>query len=244
MTIKTTTAEIHLGHGLTAPEGALPSTGKPPAASRADHRPEWGRVALAAAAILSPVAMAAQYALNSAGLPRQDAEIYLAAIAADRSGAIASTIAYGVAMATMVAVAAVAAIALRRRASGTTVVAAALLTLGAVGGGAFVGLRLAAIALVEDGRVVAGGVAAFTHLQDGVINPVGLLLICAILGTLLLAVAMLQSRREIGYWPALFTVIGFILASGEFPTPVSVLGALVQGSALVPVVRIVLRTAH
>jgi hypothetical protein len=47
-----------------------------------------------------------------------------------------------------------------------------------------------------------------------------------------------QRGRDIGWWPAVVTVVGFVLASGEFPTAVSVLGALVQGPALVPLTRL------
>jgi hypothetical protein len=102
----------------------------------------------------------------------------------------------------------------------------------------FVGLRLAALALVEDGAVVPGGVDAFVRLQVAIIDPVGLLLVCAILGTVALAVAMHRSRRLIGWWPAVVTVVGFVLASGEFPNAVSVAGAIVQGTALVPLARL------
>ncbi len=92
---------------------------------------------------MSPVALALQYALNSAGLPRQDAEVYLTAVAADSGAMTASTIAYAAAMTSMVAVGALAAVVLRRTAPIVSAVSAVLLTLGAIGGGAFVGLRLA-----------------------------------------------------------------------------------------------------
>ena len=75
----------------------------------------------------------------------------------------ASTVAYAVAMTCTVAVA----------------VSAALLTLGAIGGGGFVALRLAALAQVEDGGIVPGGIAAFVRMQDAIIDPVALLLACA-----------------------------------------------------------------
>ena len=229
-------AEIRMRYGLSTPDRAVPAdkTAADPS-GRA-----WRRLALVGAAALSPLALALQYGLNSAGLPRQDAEVYLTAVASAPGSMLAATIAYGIGMATMVAVGALAAVVLRRQAPVASAASAALLTLGAVGGGAFVGLRLAALALVEDGAVVPGGVAAFVRLQDAIINPVGLLLVCAIIGTLVLAFAMFRARRELGWWPAPVTVAGFVLASGEFPMAVSVLGALVQGAALLPLARLAL----
>ncbi len=238
------TTEIRMSSEFTAPDHAVVTgAGTATAVTTAGptHRARvWRRGALAGAALVSPVALALQYALNSAGLPRQDAEVYLTAVAADSGAMMASTIAYGVAMTSMVAVGALAAVVLRRTAPIVSGVSAALLTLGAVGGGVFVGLRLAALAMVEDGAILSGGVAAFVRLQEAIINPVGLLLVCAILGTVALVVAMHRSRREIGWWPAVVTVVGFVLASGEFPNAVSVVGALLQGVALIPLARLAL----
>ena len=233
------TAEIRMGQGLSAPDRAVRTDGGS-GGGDATGRP-WRRIALVGAAALSPLAMALQYGLNRAGLPRQDAEVYLPAVAGSAGSFLASTVAYAVAMASLVAVGALAAVVLRRHAPVASAASAALLTVGAIGGGAFLGLRLAALALVEDGQVVPGGVEAFVRLQGAIIDPVGLLLVCAILGTLVLAVAMLRARRDLGWWPAAVTVVGFVLASGEFPTAVSVLGALVQGCALVPLARLALR---
>jgi hypothetical protein len=237
----TPTNEIRMGAEYTAPDSAVVTGAGTPlaAADRPTHRAgRWRQAALAGAALVSPVAMALQYALNSAGLPRQDAEVYLSAVAADSGAMTASTVAYGVSMCSMVAVGALAAVVLRRTAPIVSALSAALLTLGAVGGGVFVGLRLAALTLVEDGAILRGGVATFVRLQDAIINPVGLLLVCAILGTVALAVAMHRSRREIGWWPAVLTLVGFVLASGEFPNAVSVVGGLLQGVALIPLVRL------
>jgi hypothetical protein len=236
----TPTAEIRMGHGLTAPDRPVRTDDKD---VLMPSRP-WRRIGLVGAAALSPLALALQYGLNSAGLPRQDAEVYLAAVAAAPGRVLASTVAYAVGMATMVGVGALAAIVLRRQAPVASAASAALLTLGAVGGGAFVGLRLAALAFVEDGSVVPGGIAAFVRLQDAIINPVGLLLVCAIVGTMVMAFAMFRARRDIGWWPAAVTVVGFVLASGEFPTAVSVLGALVQGAALLPLARLAIAAAR
>ncbi|MGY1663035.1 hypothetical protein ACI78Q_17570 [Geodermatophilus sp. SYSU D00705] len=238
------TTEIRMSSDFTAPDHAV-LTGDGAAADattagRAHRAPRWRRGALAGAALVSPVALALQYALNSAGLPRQDAAVYLTAVASDSGAMMASTVSYSVAMTSMVAIGALAAVTLRRTAPIVSAVSAALLTLGAIGGGVFVGLRLAALALVEDGTVLPGGVAAFIRLQEAIINPVGLLLVCAILGTVALAVAMHRSRREIGWWPPVVTVVGFVLASGEFPNAVSVVGALVQGVALIPLARLAL----
>ena len=240
----TTTTEIRMSSGFAAPDHAVVTDAPDPvteAVAGPTHRAaRWRRGALAGAALLSPVALALQYAFDRTGLPRQDAEVYLTAVAGNSGATLASTVAYGLAMTCTVAVGALAAVALRRTAPIVAAVSAALLTVGAIGGGAFVGLRLAALALVEDGGIVPGGVAAFVRLQDAIIDPVGLLLACAILGTVALAVAMHRSRREIGWWPAVGTVVGFVLASGEFPNAVSVVGALLQGVALLPLVRLAL----
>ncbi len=236
--IRMTSDHTAPGHAVLAPTGSAADATAEPVADGARAR-RWRRGALAGAALVSPVALAVQYALNTAGLPRQDAEVYLTAVAADSGAMTGSTIAYAAAMASMVAVGALAAVALRRSAPIVSALSAALLALGAIGGGAFVGLRLSALALVEDGAIVPGGVEAFVRLQDAIIDPVGLLLICAILGTVALAIALHRSRREIGWWPAAVTVVGFVLASGEFPNAVSVAGALLQGVALIPLVRLV-----
>ncbi|MGY1826549.1 hypothetical protein [Blastococcus sp. SYSU DS0541] len=239
------TTEIRMGSELSAPDQAVVTgaSTRDAAPAAPTHRARgWRRAALAGAALVSPVAMAAQYALNSAGLPRQDAEVYLTAVAADSGAMVASTLAYALAMTTMVAVGALAAVVLRRTSPIASALSAALLALGAVGGGAFVGLRLAALAMVEDGAVRPGGVAAFVRLQGAIIDPVGWLLVCAIVGTVALAVAMHRSRGAIGWWPAVVTVVGFVLASGEFPNAVSVTGAVVQGAALVPLARLALAT--
>jgi hypothetical protein len=140
-----------------------------------------------------------------------------------------------------VAGAAMLALAGRRRAPWLSGVAATLLVIGGVGGAGFAGLRLVAIELAEQGG--ASSVEAWEAVQSGVPFAVlGSLLLMAILGTLLSAAAIVRARADIAVWAAPALLVGFVLASGEFPVWVSVVGELVVLASLVPVARAALRS--
>jgi hypothetical protein len=192
---------------------------------------------LTAAAVVSPVALAAQYAIDTAGLPRQEAATYLAAVAAAPGRGLASVVVYGVGIVGLVAVAALVAIACRASAPVLSAVAAGLMAAGAVGGGGFVAIRLTALSLTSDGGLVPGAVAAFTHIQTGVLKPLAALVLAAAIGQLVIVAAMVRSRRMIGTWVAPAWLVGFVLASGELPSGIGVVGGLLQAAALVVLAR-------
>ncbi|MGY1727922.1 hypothetical protein ACI79J_13215 [Geodermatophilus sp. SYSU D01062] len=236
-----------LGSGLTAPETTAPETTTPettaaaPAPSPAGApAPHPRRRLLAGAALLGPVALAAQYVLTSEGLPRDEAGPWLAGLAESPAAQVASVVVYLVAMVAGIAGAAVIALACGRRAPWLSGVAAALLAAGSVGGGGFAGMRLIAVVLAGEGGPSAAG--TWTSVQQGppflVLGP---LVATAIAGTLLAAVALVRARADVTVWAAPAYLAGFVLASGEFPVAVSVLGEALVLTALVPVVRAALR---
>ena len=230
-----------LGSGVVAPDHIDGAAVVPtPAAGSADRAVHARRRLLAGAAFLGPIGLAAQYLLSSAGLPRDEAGPWLAGLAEDPTRQVLSVIAYLVAMVGGVAGAALLALAGRRRAPWLSGIAAALLVTGSVGGGGFAGLRLVAIELAEQGG--PSSVAAWEAVQGGAAFAVlGSLVLMAILGTLVGAAAVVRARQDIAVWAAPAMVVGFVLASGEFPAWVSVLGELLALAALVPVARAALR---
>ena len=223
-----------------------PPTGREAAdAARASEpapegRRESGRVwqrrrltLLTAAAVVSPIALAAQYAIDTAGLPRQEPAAYLAAVAAAPGRGLASVVVYGVGIVGLVAVAALVALACRASAPVLSAVAAGLMAAGAVGGGGFVAIRLTALSLTSDGGLVPGAVAAFTHVQAGVLTPLAALVLAAAIGQLVIVAAMVRSQRAIGTWVAPAWLVGFALASGELPPAIGIVGGLLQAAALI-----------
>ena len=234
------TTTTRLGSGVVAPDHIDgPAVTSHPAAEPADA-PHARRRLLVGAAFLGPVGLAAQYVLSSAGLPRDEAGPWLAGLAEDPTRQVLSVVAYLLAMVGGVAGAAVLALAGRRRAPWLSGIAAGLLVVGTVGGGGFAGMRLIAIELAEQGG--PSSVAAWEAVQGG--SPfavLGSLVLMAILGTLVGAAAVVRARRDIAVWAAPAMVVGFVLASGEFPAWVSVVGELVALAALVPVARAALR---
>ena len=238
ITDRTTTLETPTG-----PDAAGAGPGSEPVADGLRDRSasqRGRRGLLTAAAVVSPIALAAQYAIETAGLPRQEATTYLAAVAASPGRALAATVVYGVGIAGLVAVAALVAIACRRSAPVLSAVAAALMAAGAVGGGGFVAIRLTALSLTSDGELVPGAVAAFTHVQAGVVTPLAALVLAAAIGQLVIVAAMVRSRRLVGTWVAPVWLVGFVLASGELPSAIGIVGGLLQAVALVALGRWVL----
>ena len=226
--------EIRLGSGVLAPQ---PSVTTPVVETR-PAVPARRRL-LAYAAVVSPLALAAQYALDPTGmLPRDDAAGLLAAIAEEPGRYLASTVVYLIGMITLIAWALTLFAALRDHAPRLVATASTMLTLAVVGGAGFAGLRLASLSFVEDGEVTTGAVEIWERLQGGplfiVLTP---LLVMAILGTLLTGVAMIRARALLTVWAGPLYLVGFVLGSGEFPPAISVLGGVCQAVAVLPVVR-------
>ena len=221
-----------MSHDLTAP---TPTVTGPAAAVPA---PLLGRL-LGAAALISPVALGTQYAVDPTGmLPRDDAASLLAAVAEAPGRYVAATLVYLLGIVTLIGWAAVLALAGRRRTPILSTVTAVLLVIGAVAGAGFAGLRLTAAALTDNGAPIAGAVQAWTRVQDGapflVLAPA---LIAVVLATLLTAVVMFRCRRDVPVWAGPAYLAGFVLASGEFPGVVSIAGGVVQAVAVWPVLR-------
>jgi hypothetical protein len=229
-----------LGSGVVAPDsidGPAVATSAPAEAAQPVHP---RRRLLVGAAFAGPVALAAQYALTANGLPRDEAGPWLAGLAEDPTRQVLSVIAYLVAMLGGVAGAAMLALAGRRGAPWLSGVAAAMLVAGAVGGAGFAGLRLVAVELAEQGGPEAA--EFWARVQTGSpFDVLSWLLIMAVLGTLVAAAAVFRARADIAVWSGPAMVAGFVLASGEFPVWVSVVGELVALAALVPVARAALR---
>ena len=186
--------EIHLGAGVLDPQVTRTTT-QPSAPVDVSLR----RRLLAVAAVVSPLALAAQYALDPTGmLPRDDAAGLLTAIAEEPAQYVVSTVVYLVGMITLVAWALTLFAALRDRMPKLAATTATMLTLAAIGGSGFAGLRLAACSFVEDGEVSLGAAEIWTRIQAGpafvVLTP---LMLMAILGSLLAGVAMIRARSEL-----------------------------------------------
>ncbi|NEM07136.1 hypothetical protein [Geodermatophilus normandii] len=229
----------HLGTGLVAPQATAPGTPAAPAAPAAPA-PHPRRRLLVGAALVGPVALAAQYLLSSAGLPRDDAGPWLAGLAEDPTAQTLSVVVHLVAMVAGIAGAATLALACGRRAPWLSGIAAALLAAGSVGGGGFAGMRLIAGVLAGEGGPAAA--ETWTAVQQGppflVLGP---LVLMAVIGTVLATVALVRARADVTVWAAPAHLAGFVLASGEFPAAVSVLGEALVLAALVPVARAALR---
>ncbi len=233
------TTSTHLGAGFVAPDrtaGSTPAAEEAPRTSRTDLR----RPLLVGAALLSPLALGVQYALSAPGLARDDAATWLGGIAENPGRETVALAVYVVGMVTGVAVAIMLALAGRRRAPLVSTAAATLLTIGAIGGAGFAGIRLVAVVLAGSGNPAA--VPLWEAVQVGA--PFTVLtgfLGMAIVGTLVAAVAMVRARADVTVVAGPLYLAGFVLSSGEFPAWVSVLGTLVQFAALLPVARAAVR---
>ncbi|MGY1742998.1 MULTISPECIES: hypothetical protein [unclassified Blastococcus] len=231
----------HLGTGLLAPAATTsPAPAAPAPAAPAPDVVHPRRRLLVGAALVGPVALAVQALLSSTGLPRDEAGPWLAGLAEAPTSQVASIVVYLVGMVATLALAATVALAGRRRAPWLSGIAAALLAAGCVGGGGFAGMRLVAQVIAERGGPEAA--ALWTEVQQGppflVLGPlVGM----AILGTLATTAALVRARADVAVWAAPAYLAGFVLASGEFPVAVTVLGEALVLAALVPVARAALR---
>jgi hypothetical protein len=229
--------EIHLGTGVLAPR---PSTTAP-----VEERPAVPirRRLLAYASVVSPLALATQYALDPTGmLPRDDAAGLLAAVAEQPGQYVAATVVYLVGMVTLVAWALTLFAALHDRSPRLTATAATMLTVAAVGGGGFAGLRLVAASFVQDGEVSPGAVDIWARVQDGpAFLVLGPMMLMAIAGSILAGLVMIRARSELTVFAGPLYLAGFVLGSGEFPVAVSILGGVLQAVAVLLVVRRVVR---
>jgi len=229
-----------LGSGVVAPDHIDGPAVATPAVETTGRPVHARRRVLVGAAFLGPIGLAAQYLLSSAGLPRDEAGPWLAGLAEDPTRQVLSVVAYLVAMLGTAAGAVVLVLAGRRRAPWLSGIAATMTVAGVVGGAGFAGMRLIAIELADQGGPAS--VEAWEAVQAGAPFAVlGSLVLFAILGTLVGAAAVVRARQDIAVWAAPAMVVGFVLASGEFPAWVSVIGELVALAALVPVARAALR---
>jgi hypothetical protein len=229
-----------LGTGVVAPDHTAAVSSSSAAAETPARAADVRRRLLVGAAFAGPLALAAQYALSSAGLPRDEAGPWLTGLAEDPSRQVLAVVVYLVAMLAGVAGAVMLAIAGRRRAPWLSGIAATLLVMGSVGGGGFAGIRLVAVELAEQGG--PSSVAVWESVQNGAPFAVlGPLVLMAVLGTLVAVVAIVRARQDIAVWAAPAMLVGFVLGSGEFPAWVSVIGELVALAALIPVARAALR---
>jgi hypothetical protein len=175
-------------------------------------------------------------------LPRDDAAGLLAAIAEDPGQYLLSTVVFLVGMITLVAWALTLFAAVHDRIPRLAATTATMLTLAAIGGAGFAGLRLAACSFVDDGEVTTGAVEIWSRLQEGpvflVLTP---LLVMTILGSLFAGVALIRVRSEVTVWAGPLYLAGFVLGSGEFPVAFSIAGGLLQAVAVLLVARLAVK---
>ncbi|GAA4369954.1 hypothetical protein [Nocardioides caricicola] len=231
--------EIRLGAGVLDPK---PTPTAPVLSGAVPLR----RRLLAVAAVVSPLALSAQYALDPTGmLPRDNPEALLSAIAAEPGQYLASTVVFLLGIITLVAWALTLFAALRDRMPKLAATTATMLTLAAIGGAGFAGLRLAACSFVDDGEVTPGAVEIWERLQTGpVFNVLTPLLAMTILGSLLAGVALIRARSEVTVWAGPLYLVGFVLGSGEFPVAFSVAGGLLQAVAVLLVARLAVKPSR
>lgn len=221
----------------------------PDSYARASTPPHVGvhharRLALVGAVLLHPVGLTTQYLLGTPGLPRDEPAQYLGGIAEAPERAVFAAVAYVISMIGLIALAVLTAQACARLAPVSSALAGGLLAVGAIGGGAFLGLRLVAVALTTDGAIATGGAESWARLQDGnLFLIVTLFLLPAIAGTLVSLVAFVRARRDVSLWVAPAVLVALVLGSGEFPIWVTAIGGLVHAAAIVRLGQTLLRRA-
>jgi hypothetical protein len=231
-----TSKQIQMGAGLLPPQHAVVTDEPAPAEVRDERR--TARTLLAGAAVFSPALFTACVALDPGTLPREEAADFLPPIAEHTTAYVVSTIFQLGSMTCGIALAVLVALAFGRRFARTAGAAAVLLTLGYTGGMGFVGAKLVAADLTVDGQVRPGAEEIWNAVRSGpLFDVISWPLIMAAPGMLLLAVLMLRSRAQLGWWPGVFVIAGFVASSGEFPDPVTVAG----WAALVPAVAALAR---
>lgn len=181
---------------------------------------------IAAAMIANPLAMTAWFLVKPSVLPREDAALFLDSVASSPSRYLAGTALIMLAGALTIPAAVGVARVLRSRLPRLGALVGVLMFLSGVGLCAQVGFRGFVWSLVEADRVPASSIESFTAFQEGgffsVLVAPGL--VFGGLATLLTVVALLVTGLLPRWVPAAM-VASMVLAAGEFPDPVTVLGA-------------------
>jgi hypothetical protein len=229
-----TSKQIPMGAGLLPPQHAVVVDER--TTTPEDHR--TARALLAGAAVFSPALFTACVALDPGTLPREEAATFLPPIAEHTTAYVASTVLQLGSMICGIALAVLVALAFGRRFPRMAGAAAALLTLGYAGGMGFVGAKLVAADLTVDGQVRPGAEEIWNAVRSGpLFDVISWPLVMAAPGMLLLAVLLLRSRAQVGRWPGVLVIAGFVASSGEFPDPVTIAGWAVLVPAIAALAR-------
>lgn len=232
-----TQRQISMGAGLLPPQHPVEMASTAPVARLGARR------LLGGIAVASPLLFTTFVALDPGPLPREPASEFLGAIAAAPQQYVLATVFQLAAMTTGLALAVAVGLAFRASSRVLSGVAAAVMAVGYVGGTGFVGAKLVAADLVVDGRPRPGAEEVWTAVQSGpLFDVMSWPLLMAILGAFLVTAVLVRARRDISWWPSAAYLGGFVMSSGEFPWPVTLLGAALQVPVVVVIARQLRRT--
>ncbi|GAA2395382.1 DUF4386 family protein [Nonomuraea africana] len=190
---------------------------------------------LAAAIAVGPLAGAVWHLVENVGLPRIDAAVYLAQVAANRDTYALSTVLYMIFVACFIPIGLAVMRVLHGRAPLAGTISGLLFALAGALGLVVSGMRPVVLGLAPEGGVAAEAIAAYQRYQaspwfDWVMLP---MLASVVIGLVVLAAAILRTG-VLPRWSAVLLVVGFILSSGEFPLAVTIVGGLVQLAGFIP----------
>lgn len=210
---------------VVTPDG---DTRRPEAAAdpRNPARSRGALVLYATAMVAGPLAMTAWFLTEPAILPREAPTEFLASVAASPDRYLVATLLMGLAATLAVPAALGIGALLRPRLPRLGAIITTLLFLSGIGLAAQVGFRVFVWSMVKSGSVPSWAPPSFAAFQDGgafdyLLAPG---LVFGGVGTLLLVGALLATRI-VRWWVPVALVAGMVLASGEFPDAVTVLGA-------------------
>jgi hypothetical protein len=219
----------------TAPQDRV-ATGSP------DDRGGRGRLAaFGTAMVASPLAMTAWFLVEPSVLPREEPRVFLESVATSPNRYLVATVL--VALAGTLAIPAALGFArlLRPRLPRLGTVISVLMVLSGLGLCAQIGFRAMVWSMVDQASVPASSVETYTAFQSNGLFDVLFApgLVFGGLATLLL-VGCLVRTRLVPLWVPAATIVGMVLASGEFADVVTVSGAALGAVANVRLARTLL----
>ncbi|HEU5454992.1 MAG TPA: DUF4386 family protein [Nocardioides sp.] len=232
-TLSTTTSTSSVSDWATEIAGQAEAPSK--------HRPRRGLAAMGAAMVGGPLAMTAWFLVEPSVLPREDADVFLASVATSPDRYLIGTVFMAMAAALTVLSAFGFARLLGDRLPRLGLVVGVLMFLSGIGLAAQVGFRAVVWSLVGEGTVPASSVESFHAFQTGGLFDILVApgLVFGGLATLLTVGALLRTRL-VSWWVPVAMLAGMVLASGEFPDPVTVGGAALGAAANLVLARTLL----
>ncbi|MFC7492729.1 MULTISPECIES: DUF4386 family protein [unclassified Nocardioides] len=214
------------GHGAVSDWASEVAGPAAPAVAPAQPADRGFLVALGAAMVASPLAMAGWFAVEPSVLPREDPQVFLESVATSPDRYLAGTALLALAAVLAIPAAVGFARLLRPRLPRLGVVIAVLMFLSGVGLCAQVGFRAMVWSMVDAGSVPASSVETYTAFQTGgffdVLVAPGL--VFGGVATLLVVGSLLWTRL-VSRWVPVAMIVGMVLSSGEFADAVTVSGA-------------------